>query len=100
MNGRPSQVHAVLNVAGVFVSTGTDPFSAPVELLASSSDCGVGKWVGRDGFHDRAQVVACEIADANGDGIADRIDEQGILLGTGLGFGTVRIPFPPGLHRQ
>ena len=93
-NGGPNRVLSVRNVRGVFVSNGSDPFSASDEL-ESPSACGVGKWVGRDTLQDRVQSVECTIADVNGDGLADRIDGKGgFLLGTGFNFKTVRLQFP------
>ena len=102
--GSPNRVLAVLNIRGVLVKDGTDPFSAPIELLSSSA-CGVAKWQGNDdsirrdwiGFEgptDRTQTAACGFSEVNGDGILDRFDGTSALLGTGSGFQTVRIELP------
>lgn len=96
----PNQVLAVLNVGGLAIKNGTDPFSSPIELL--TSDCGVGRWEGSERYrwvgdatsHDRLQTQTCGFAEVNGDGILDRFEEGSALLGTGSGFDTVRIELP------
>lgn len=100
-----NRVKVALNVRGVFISANfgtnaTDPFSEPQDLVASNTECGVGLWSG----DAEIQTMMCGLADVNGDGLLDRVENDGLhdvaLLGTGLGFDTARVALPGFVARQ
>jgi RHS repeat-associated protein len=101
--GTPNNVEVAYNVRGLFISsdaTPTDPFSSPQELISASA-CGVEKWVGDDSDGDRVQVARCALADVNGDGLIDRIEDDGARLGTGYSFNyTVTLKVPAAASRK
>jgi RHS repeat-associated protein len=100
-----NDVRAVLNVLGVYISddvngSATYPFTKS-EVLLSGTPCGVGHWTTRKDeygeFTPQAYShtsMACSIDDVNGDGLVDRIIDRSALLGTGFGFGTIRMELP------
>ena len=101
-SGTPNRVEVAYNVRGLFISsdtTATDPFSSPEDLISASA-CGVEKWVGDQTDGDRVQVASCALADVNGDGLIDRIENDSATLGTGHGFNTVTLKVPAAASRK
>lgn len=103
LTGAPNRVEAALNVRGLFLDedspTSSAQFSAPVELLTASS-CGTARWSDYTSGPIESQAVDCDITDVNGDGLADRVDGESVLLGTGIGFQTAQMTLPGPLTRQ
>jgi hypothetical protein len=94
-NGRPdatdNHIDAVINLAGVHFTDGNYLFSSPITILDEGA-CGLRRWrTARDQSH---QSASCDIADVNGDGLADRIEGPNVFLGTGHGFSAVKIVLP------
>jgi hypothetical protein len=95
-DGEGNNVDAVFNLRGVFFNTSTNPFSSPVTIRHKQS-CGVAQWAVGGGF----QEARCDIADVNGDGLADRIENyHDVFLGTGAGFSNVQLTLPGSLATQ
>jgi hypothetical protein len=91
-----NNVDAVFNLRGVFFDVNTNPFSSPV-TIRQGTICGVAEWAVGGGF----QEAICDIADINGDGLADRIENHhDVFLGTGSGFSKVQLTLPGSLATQ
>ncbi|MCW5800976.1 MAG: hypothetical protein KIT31_01075 [Deltaproteobacteria bacterium] len=109
---RPSdpdnEIQAVLNVTGVRMHNnhgGPDekPFSHFIRIAGDSKLCGVAQWVSGAFWttdpspgDSQLQRSVCGLADVNGDGLLDRIEESVVLLGTGVGFSDESIITLPG----
>ena len=90
VRGDQNNVDAMLNVVGVLVDDATSPFSAPITLRANTK-CGVALWAETGGTQD----IVCGIADINGDGLTDRVENRRqAYLGTGRGFSSVHLTLP------
>jgi RHS repeat-associated protein len=82
----PSEVDALLNVAGVRLDEqqSTRIFSVaastPAAVRLSDDNCGVERWIT---FNDQQQDLNCGLADVNGDGIIDRVVGNTVHLGMG-----------------
>jgi RHS repeat-associated protein len=93
-----NNVDIMLNMAGMRLETAaptTYLFHAPGRLLNRNA-CGVEKWEAGtnplDGNHsdiDQTQIQTCVLADINGDGLLDRVDQTTVRLGTGRIVGLV-----------
>lgn len=106
-----NRIEAVLNVGGLFIKddssygASTDPFSAE-SVLVPRSECGVGQWMGPDpGLvldpeRSSFQMSVCDISDVNGDGLADRIVDTSVQLGTGYGFSGIYMALPDRVGSQ
>ena len=85
-----NNVDAVLNTRGVLFASEGNPFSDPVTIKPNTL-CGVSLWASTG---DRQETI-CAIADVNGDGVPDRIENRSdVFLGTGLGFSSVKLMLP------
>lgn len=96
--GVPNQLNAMLNVRGVALQDDFpySSFSKPITLTDAGS-CGIRNWTSSgSGF----QQVICDIADVNGDGLADRVEGQIVHLGTGNAFSTATIALPGAFATQ
>jgi hypothetical protein len=94
---KDNEIDAVINLAGVHFTDLNNLFSIPIPLKLHTN-CGVRKWEG-DGS-GQAQAVDCDIADVNGDGLADRVEGLDGFLGTGNGFSNVKLRLPGPLAGQ
>jgi RHS repeat-associated protein len=89
-DGAANKVNAMLNVGGTHLDVATRLFSAPIDL-ETNTECGVALWAQQGS----TQQAICGLADVNGDGLPDRIEETTTArLGTGQGFSTVSITLP------
>jgi RHS repeat-associated protein len=95
INGKPNpidnHIDAVINVLGVHFDDGNYLFSSPITILDEGA-CAVRRW--RTALDQSHQHTSCDIADVNGDGLADRIEGGDVFLGTGHGFSDVKIALP------
>ncbi|MCY1047622.1 toxin glutamine deamidase domain-containing protein [Corallococcus sp. bb12-1] len=90
-----NEVQAFFNTYGVMISDGVTGFSSPV-TLKSNAACGVGLWV----TTSDSQLVKCGLADVNGDGLLDRVEDSTVSLGTGSGFSVATLTLPGSLSVQ
>src|SRR5678815_2403308 len=74
-----NEIDAAFNVLGVHIAMDSQPFSIPV-LLRANDNCGIAQWVETDSTHE---ALVCSIMDINGDGLADRVTDNQVRLGTG-----------------
>jgi RHS repeat-associated protein len=89
-DGDSNKINAMLNIGGTHLDIGTRLFSAPIDL-ETKAWCGVALWLE---FGD-TQHTTCDLADINGDGLPDRIEDTiTARLGTGNGFSPVAITLP------
>jgi RHS repeat-associated protein len=96
LQGDGNKVDAVLNLYGLFIEQNSPVFSAPITLKEGTS-CGVGLWATS---LDRQRVI-CGLADVNGDGLLDRIEDRlTVYLGTGRGFSSVTLTLPETFSTQ
>lgn len=77
--GNHNKLEAVFNVAGMNLTDGVQPFSAPV-TLRTNEPCGVSQSIA-DFVQD--WKLKCSLVDVNGDGITDRVNLGSVMLGTG-----------------
>ncbi|WP_147451091.1 RHS repeat-associated core domain-containing protein [Corallococcus llansteffanensis] len=90
LHGSSNRVDAVFNLYGLYIEDASPVFSAPITLKANTA-CGVGLWA-TSSFN---QEVICGLADVNGDGLVDRVENRTtVALGTGRGFSTVTLTLP------
>jgi hypothetical protein len=75
-----NEIDAVFNLLGVRFGVDAQPFSSATRISANDQ-CGVARWSPIDDSH---QELTCGIIDVNGDGIADRVTNQSVFLGTGV----------------
>jgi hypothetical protein len=103
-----ADVYAAFNVAGAAIYNDNDqhdPFSAAAVLISNRSvfvngtsvPCGVELWSGSMAPGKEIQVLECALADVNGDGLVDRVEDKTATLGTGAGFNAVQISLPSNL---
>jgi RHS repeat-associated protein len=87
----PHSILAVINLRGVLFDDRNYLFSAPI-TVEGEGECGVRKWV--DAGYG-SQNAVCDIADVNGDGLVDRIENgYDVFLGTGHSFSAVKLTLP------
>ena len=85
-----NHVDAALNARGVLFDENVPLFSAPITIRPNTL-CGVALWTESGG----TQETICALADVNGDGIVDRIENRtDAYLGTGSGFSPVHLTLP------
>ncbi|NPD25809.1 hypothetical protein HPP06_20560 [Corallococcus exiguus] len=90
LQGSSNNVEAVLNLYGLFIEDASPVFSSPI-TLKTGTECGVGLWA----TTSDTQQVECAIADVNGDGLVDRVENKtSVKLGTGRGFTGVTLTLP------
>jgi len=97
VSGPPYEINAVLNLRGILFEDGDNLFSTPITIRSehdADTACGVRRWVTQAGAFGN-QTVICDIADVNGDGLADRIENgHDVFLGIGNGFSKVKLTLP------
>lgn len=96
MAGDANKVDAMFNLRGLLLDENINVFSAPLSLRENTA-CGLGLWA----TSGSRQSVVCDLADVNGDGLLDRVEDTStVLLGTGRGFSPVQLKLPRWLASQ
>lgn len=91
--GVANEINAVINLHGVLFDEDIDVFSQPITLKSERDrvlPCGLREWE----TNGNSQVVGCDLADVNGDGLIDRVEGINVYLGSGVTFTKVKLTLP------